>query len=91
MGFETLVIVSGLADDHAAVRKALTDVAKLVLGPSAVVTEPVVPPAAGFELLVLVPKAVTPADLAKLRDALVLELHRREVMTAELAVGLLAE
>lgn len=91
MEFETLLIVSGLADDRPAVRKALTVAAKLALGPAAVVIEPLVPPALGFELLVATPEPVTPAALAKLRQALLLELHQREVLHAELAVEVLAE
>lgn len=91
MDIDSLVIVTGLGDDHTAVREALTSAAKLVLGPAAVVIDPVVPPAIGFDLVLLVPTAVSAAVLAQLREALVLELHRREVMAAELAVELLPE
>lgn len=91
MDKESFVLIAGLADDHAAVREALAAAAKLVMGPAAVVIEPVVPPAVGFELLVATHGPVTPADLEKLRDALAAELHCREVMAAELAVELLAE
>lgn len=90
MDATTCLLVSGLADDHAAVREALT-AATLVLGTAAVVIEPEVPPAIGFELLVTVPEPVTAAALTELLQALVLELQRREVMHAELAVELLDE
>ncbi len=91
MDATTCLLVSGLADDHPAVRVALTAAAKLVMGPFAVVIDPVVPPAEGFELLVAVPEPVTPADLERLGDALAAELHRREVMHAELTLELLPE
>lgn len=88
MEFETLVIVTGLADDHEGVREALTAAAKLALGPAAVVIDSVVPPELGFDLVVATPEPVTPAALANLREALAAELHEREVMHAELAVEL---
>lgn len=88
---ETLVFVTGLADDHAAARAALTAAAKLALSPAAVVMEPAMRPTLGFELLVATPEPVSPAALAKLRQALVAELHQREVMATELAVELLNE
>lgn len=87
---ETLVIVSGLADDHAAVRAALTAAAKLVM-PTAVVAEPVVPPEEGFALVLATPEPVTPADLTKLELALAAELDRQEILHADLAVELLEE
>lgn len=91
MDIESFVIVTGLADDHEGVREALTAATKLALGPFAVVIEPVVPPAIGFELLVAMPEPVTAAALEKLRHALVLELRRREVMHADLALDLPGE
>lgn len=91
MDIESFVIVTGLADDHEGVREALTAATKLALGPFAVVIDPVVPPAVGFELLVAVPEPVTPNELARLRNAMALELQRLDVLFAELAVELLAE
>lgn len=90
MEFESVVIVAGLADDHGLVREALEAVVEHELA-GAVVLEPSVPRAVGFELVLVVPTAVTPAALTELRQALVLGLHHREVMTAELVVELLAE
>lgn len=88
---EALVIVTGLADDHAGVREALAAAAKLVMGPAAMVLEPSVPPAMGFELVLAMPEPVSPAALAQLRQALEFELYRREVMHADLSVELLDE
>lgn len=91
MHFETLIIVTGLADDHDAVREALTAAATKLVMPDAVVTEPVVPPEVGFALVLTVPKPATATDLEKLHQALAAELGRREVLHAELAVELLDE
>lgn len=91
MHFESFIIVSGLADDHAAVRDAVAAAAKLVMCPAASVVVPVVPPDVGFALVLAVPEPVTAADLAKLREALVFELDRREVRFADLAVEQLDE
>lgn len=91
MDATTCLLVSGLADDHAAAREALTAAATLALGPAAVVIEPAMPPATGFALVLATPEPVTADDLAKLRHALELELQKREVMHADLAVELLPE
>lgn len=84
MEFETLVIVTGLADDHAAVREALAAVVKRELA-GAVVIEPVVPPEVGFELAVMTNADATDVCL-RLRHRLAEELHEREVMFANLIV-----
>lgn len=87
MHIETLVIVAGLADDHEAVREALTAAAMLVM-PGTVVMEPVVPPARGFEFVVITNDDA--ADVcSRLRHRLAEELHEREVMFAQLDVVLL--
>lgn len=84
MDIETLVIVTGLADDHAAVREALAAVVRRELA-GAVVIEPVVPPELGFEFVVM-----TNADAfdvyARLQHRLTEELSEREVMFANLIV-----
>jgi hypothetical protein len=90
MESEIHLLVSGLADDHQAARDALVAVVKSEM-PGAVVLDPSVPPDVGFELLLAAHEQVTPANLAELRQALVLELRRREVLHAELTVELLDE
>ena len=85
MEFETLLIVSGLADDHAAVREALTAAAMLVLGPAAVVTEPVVQPEVGFEFAVVTNDDASDVCL-RFRHWLAEELREREIMFDEFSV-----
>ncbi len=87
MEFETLLIVSGLADDHPAVREALAAVVEHELAGAAVI-DPVVPPEVGFEFAVMTNDDASDV-CSLLRHGLAEELHEREVMFTQLEVVLL--
>ncbi|MBK9000687.1 MAG: hypothetical protein IPM35_33620 [Myxococcales bacterium] len=84
MEFETLVFVTGLADDHALAREALEAVVEHELI-GAVVLDPVAPPDLGFEFVVTANGDATDV-CSRLRARLAEELHEREIMFAGLSV-----